>query len=88
MRKQILFLSTCIFFIASSSLLLSRQHNGGLGSFMLEEKRADGKAGLSKAQTAADAAQWRFDRLKDENGNLYPSYYANAIKRFNCYHLC
>ncbi len=81
MRKQILFLSTCIFFIASSSLLLSRQHNGGLGSFMLEQKSADGKSGLSKAQTAADAAQWRFDRLKDENGNLYPSYYANAIKR-------
>jgi len=38
---------------------------------------------ISKAEEIKLAAQWRYDRLKDEQGNFYPAYIGNAINQAN-----
>ncbi len=75
-----------ILFAGSSALMLSRQADPTLGRFALETEKGNSEAHLTKAQTAAYAAQWRFDRLKDENGNFYPGYVSNALQQADNIH--
>ena len=81
MKKQVLLISAFILVLGSAALLSSRQYNPSLGSFALETPQGKADARLSKAQLAADAAKWRFDRLKDENGNFTPAYVKNALQQ-------
>ena len=46
---------------------------------MLETEKGKSDAHKDKARLAADAAKWRMDRLKDENGNFSPAYVMNAL---------
>jgi photosystem II stability/assembly factor-like uncharacterized protein len=79
MRKQFLLISAFVFLIGSSALVLSRQTGASLGSFVLETEKGKSDAHKDKARLAADAAKWRMDRLKDENGNFSPAYVMNAL---------
>ena len=81
MRNQALLISVVILCVGSSALMLSREADSSLGSFALETPKGNEEAHLSKAQTAEYAAKWRFDRLKDENGNFNPAYAANALQQ-------
>ncbi|HWB62900.1 MAG TPA: sialidase family protein, partial [Chitinophagales bacterium] len=83
MKKQILLIAVAILFIGTSSLYISRKYDPATGSFLLDENPAGGKDGFSKQQLAGAAMQWRYDHLKDENGNLYPSYFTNALSTAN-----
>ena len=85
MRKQVLLISAFILVVGTSVVMLSRKADSALGSFMLETETDNTGNHPSKAQSYADAAKWRFDRLKDENGNYYPGYMANAIQQANNY---
>ncbi len=79
MKNQVLLVTAFILFAGSSAMLLLRKADPTLGTFSLEATQNNGDATHSRAQSYRDAAQWRFDRLKDENGNYYPSYVVNAL---------
>ena len=85
MRKQFLLISTVVLLAGTSAMMLSRKADKASGSFTLETEKDNNGNHISKAQTYADAAKWRLDRLKDENGNYYPGYMANAIQQANNY---
>lgn len=40
-------------------------------------------AQISNQQAIESAAKWRYDRLKDEQGNFYPGYVTNALQQAN-----
>ena len=79
MRNQVLLISFLILVTGTSTLLLSRKADSSLGAFALETERGREEAHLSKAQTAAYAAQWRFDRLKDERDSSNNTLYAGGV---------
>lgn len=85
MKKQVLLISTVVFLTGALALVSSRQADPSLGNFILETPKGNADAHYNKAQLAADAAKWRFDRLKDENGNYYSSYMANAMQQADNY---
>src|SRR5579871_1798291 len=85
MKQQFLLISAFIFLAGGSALMLSKQADPALGTFTLESEKGNAEAHLSKAQTAAYAQQWRYDRLKDENGNYYPAYVLNALQQADNY---
>jgi len=85
MRKQFLLISSLVLLVGASALVLSREGDATYGSFTLESKKAQAENPKSKAQTYADAAKWRFNLLKDENGNVSPSYIYNALAQADRY---
>jgi photosystem II stability/assembly factor-like uncharacterized protein len=83
MKKQGLLISVLVLVICSSAVIFSRVSDPSSGKFTLETLKGNADAHHSKAQNYAAAAKWRYDRLKDENGNYYPSYVANALLQAN-----
>jgi hypothetical protein len=79
MKKSILLISSVVLVICSSSIYLSRLADPSGSEFQLERKES-GRNGMDKARSFKDAAQWRYDRLKDENGHVFSSYFTNAVK--------
>ena len=79
MRKQVLLISALVLFVGCSAIMLSRHYDPTLGTFALESEKGNPMPHPSKAQIYADAEKWRFDRLKDENGNFDPSYVTQAL---------
>ncbi|MFN8298397.1 MAG: T9SS type A sorting domain-containing protein [Chitinophagales bacterium] len=55
------------------------QGNNVPGEFRLEEQAKENES--NEAMRAKEAMQNRYDRLKDENGNFTPAYYAAAVKQ-------
>ena len=67
--------------LCQSGILFSQKNK--LGEFKLEEimtQDADA-GGKSKMQSIKEAVEWRRMLLADENGNCFPTYQLNAIKR-------
>ena len=79
MKKQLLICLVSALIMGSSAFYVLREP--ATGTFKLEDSGTESKSGISKAQSAKEAMQWRLDRLKDENGNFDPSYYGNAVKQ-------
>lgn len=80
MRKQLILGSVAAAIVASMGWLALPQ--GSNGGFALENKSEEGE-GSKHAQIAKEAMEWRMERLKDEDGNFYMSYYTNAVKQAN-----
>lgn len=51
--------------------------------FILAGGKKEGKGYHEKARLAKEAAEYRFRRIADENGEFKQSYYSNAIKQAN-----
>ncbi|MES2622758.1 MAG: T9SS type A sorting domain-containing protein [Bacteroidota bacterium] len=79
MKKQILLSSLAALALVSAAFLILPQNVPG--SFVLENKNEEGETGLNKAQRIKEAMEARFNKLKDENGNFYSSYYSVALKQ-------
>lgn len=47
-----------------------------VGEFQLEKAQKENES--REAATAKEAMEWRFERLKDENGNFTPDYFRKA----------
>ena len=75
MKKQLLSGVLMMFLMLGSAFYLLREPS--VGNFRLEEKGSTG--GINKAQIAREAAKYRLDRLKDENGNFSPTYLTAAL---------
>lgn len=76
MKKHILtgsFLG--LVFIALSAYFLNQTSTG---TFELDNVK---RKSATKAMRAREASELRFERLKDENGNYFSSYYAQAVKQ-------
>ena len=80
MKKQALLFLFGILVTSGSALFFSRQYDPASGNFLLEGK-ANGRSLEDKKRNALDALQWRFNRLKDENGNVNPAYFQNAVSQ-------
>ncbi len=78
MKKQFLLTSLSIMFLGCAAFFMF--HQSVPGEFILEQKGEKNEAGLHKSQRIKEAMEARFNKLKDENGNYYSSYYANAVK--------
>ncbi len=78
MRKQILLCLVSALLVGATTYRLTEE--SGLGAFKLESAKGNEESGINKARNAKEAMEWRYDRLKDENGNFYYSYLRDAIK--------
>lgn len=54
-------------------------NEGVPGEFQLEKQAKEREE--NESMRAKEAMQFRYDRLKDENGNFTPAYYAEAVKQ-------
>lgn len=77
--KQFFLLGLAVLFL--SPVFAGKE--GKLGKFKLEQiKPNDPDAGrLSKMESIKEALEWRSSLLQDENGQVLPEYYTNAIAR-------
>ena len=81
MKKNVTSALIVCMVLCQSTMLFSQKNK--LGEFKLEEimTRDADAGGKSKIQSIKEALEWRRMLLADENGNCYPSYQINAIKR-------
>jgi hypothetical protein len=68
----------------SCSAYFGFMHNN-IGKFRLEHasEEEENEGGIGKAMRAKEASERRFEKLKDENGNFYSSYYQQAVQQAN-----
>lgn len=76
MKKNFLPLIASVAFVGLSAFVYLG--GGQVGSFMME--RMEGEKPGEKQMRAKEAMEYRFQRLKDENGNFFASYYNDAVK--------
>lgn len=79
MKNLILLCFGSAFLLGASAFWTKK--GSDLGTFKLENRGKAKESGAEKARNAKEAMKYRFDLLKDENGNFDPTYYANAIVR-------
>lgn len=80
MKKQ--FLLGVSFFALLGGITWFAFGENGVGTFKLEDRKEEGGV-AEKAQRAKEAMEWRYDKLKDEQGNFDASYYKKAIAQAN-----
>lgn len=85
MKSNLLLGSVLAIAVSCSAYFGYVQHNNP-GKFRLENaNEEENEGGINKSMRAKEASEHRFNRLKDENGNFYSTYYETAVKQANTF---